>query len=681
MAGVHIIKGAIEVRNARNVLLVALERNSDLPQVISECDSSGNANNSYVECFGIRFKDVRGITISSLILKVSYATTGLTFVDSTGIVIQALCMSITEVTNSPKYEILIFFLNTTDIVINALTIAQGDIHVAQSKGVYISNVSFEYGGINFSQTIDIHISDIIATCIHCTCASFHQFSVKTAYTASNTCICDTNTTYTTFSTCIGDGLELESRDVIILLNTLNATIAKVKIYYAWKDGISLLNTSGTTITNVTIHYTGKAGISLTNSSNTTITNVTIQDAGIHLLNTSNMIITNITICYMERSGVGIEMIRSSGSTVSNVHVINGTTMNNTDRFNDIGIYMEQSQGIEINGSVILGTFIGVQVRAVNDSNITACIIKQTTHGIYMEDTHHINVKNTEVWHTNYIALLILSMIHGKIIDVELINSREGLHLTLVDDTIVKSVTIINWNDKAVIASGVINTSLVCLLLTTRNHTTHTVNSLHGITLYSCSNVTISQSTFTNIPSFDEASYVVSQPAVIALYYSEENIVIRDCSFEANNVTALTVVQSKVRISGKVNFTGNTAYRGGAMSYIQGGKMIVSEDSHITFKNNYARTTGGAIYLSTTYARSDIIKAGTTTECFIQVEGGYTQHHLTFVNNRAGLGGNELYGGGLQHACNNNCEGSPQRRSKTCLFEFLTVSDIKKLHTI
>ena len=166
-------------------------------------------------------------------------------------------------------------------------------------------------------------------------------------------------------------------------------------------------------------------------------------------------------------------------------------------------------------------------------------------------------------------------------------------------------------------------------------------------------------------SFNETdNYVAFQPAVITIYHCEKNIVIRSCSFEANNITALAVVQSKVRISGKVNFTGNTAFRGAAMTFTQGGKMIVSEDSHITFKNNYARITGGAIYITTTYTRSDSLKV--STECFIQVEGGYSQHHLTFLNNRAGLGGNELYGGGLQHACNHKCKGIPQKRSYTCL---------------
>ena len=80
MAGVHAFNGSIVVRKVRNVSLIVFERNTDLPQIISECGSNGNTSNSYVECFGIMFKDVRGITISSLILKMPYATTGITFI-------------------------------------------------------------------------------------------------------------------------------------------------------------------------------------------------------------------------------------------------------------------------------------------------------------------------------------------------------------------------------------------------------------------------------------------------------------------------------------------------------------------------------------------------------------------------------------------------------------------------
>ena len=567
IAGVHIMKGDIVVRNVKNVSLVALKRNIDLPQIISECGSSGDTSNGYVECFGIMFKDVRDITISSLILKMS---TGLTFIDSTEIGIRTVFV---EGKKNPKYVFSILFSNTTDILINSLIMVHGDIHVTQSRRVDVSNVTLVGGIMNIPQTIDVHITDIT------TCDPVDPFGVNTGCS----------------STCSSTFALLKSRDVIYLLNTFN-----------------------TTITNATIHYTGKRGIHLLNTFNTTITNVTICTAikaGIHLMNSSNTTITSIIIHYTETAG--IEMLQSTGSTVSNLHVIlskkDGISMkhNQLVKINDLnvtkcwqGIYMEQSQRIEINGSVVLNSNTGIIITDMNDINITACTIKRTPNGIFMENNHQTNL-----------------------IEIQFI---------CVSTPIVR-----------------------------------------GIVVYNCSNVTIAQSNFTNISSFDTESDVAFQPAVITIYHSEENIVIRDCSFEANNITALSVVQSKVRISGNVSFTENTAFRGAAMAFTQGGKMIVVKDSHITFKNNYAHITGGAIYITTTYAkrhRSSFLRA--STECFLQVEGEYTQHHLTFLNNRAGLGGNELYGGGLQYACNHKCKGLPQKRSDTCLSEFLTVSDIK-----
>ena len=649
MAGVHVIKGAIVVRNVRNVSLLTIEKNAYLPQIISTCGSSENVRNRYVECFGIMFEDVRGITISSLILKVSYAITGLTFIDSTKIVIQALSVSITEVTKSPEYVYSLMFSNTTDILMTSLAIAHGGIHVINSRRVDVSNVFLENGIIYLSQTVDVHVSDIT------TCDPFDH-DVDLNETA-----------------CSSDVVVLESRDVINLLNTFN-----------------------TTVENVTIHYTGKDGISVQNSFNTTIINITIgytREAGIHLQNTLNTIITRIIIHFTR--GAGIKMIGSSETTVSNIHVMNENDIimksNKLDKTfsTNYGIYIEQSQRIEVNGSVVLNSFTGIHIRDVNNTNITACTIKRACYGIDMNDNHQIIVKNTQVLHTEMSALRAFEAVHSKIMDIELINGSHTavLQLYSVVDTVINSLSIVNWTLEAIFAQEVKNTSLVniSLIITTTTIDVHTMTSFHGIALYNCSNVTIGHSIFTNIPSFVIASNVAFQSSVVALYYSEENIIIRNCSFEANNITALNVVQSKVRISGNVNFTGNTAYRGAAMTFTQGGKMILSEDSHITFKNNYARTTGGAIYIATTYIKMRIFAVffpilGITTECFIEVEG-YPQHHLIFLNNRAGLGGNELYGGGLQYACNHNCKRSPytvapERRSDTCLIEFLTVSDVK-----
>ena len=575
MAGVHIIKGAIEVRNVRNVSLVALERNVDLPQIISECRSSGNTSDGYVECFGIRFKHVRGISISSLSIEMIHhraaTISGLTFIDSTAISIEALRMSINGVSKKQKV-ISISFSNTTNVEINVFFTASGGIQMVQSRRVDISNLSFENGIMSCFQTTDISVSDITMT---------------------------------------------------------NPN----RVSYMWNDAIKLQNSVNTAITNVTIHYTRGRGIFLFNTSNTAITNITIHKA------------------------------------------------------HDAGIFMNENNGIDIKGAVVLHCLRGIHSKGVNDINITACTVKYTTnYGIYLSKSRQIIVKSTKVMHAGNSALGVSRVQDCKIIDTVLVNvsAKAALLVISVIDTIIRSMTIVDWTEKAIFVIGqeTVNTNLTNLSLIPTKNAANIYNSktFNGIVLFNCSNVIINQSTFKNIMSFGERSDVAFQPSVIAMYSSKENIVIRDCSFEANNITALTVVQSKVKISGKVNFIDNRAYRGAAMTFTKGGKMIVSEDSHITFKNNYARITGGAIYLTTTSSRIKAYNGGhrfvITTECFIQVESSYTKHRLTFLNNKAGLGGNELYGGGLQYACNDKCDLSPQRRSDTCLSEFLTASDIQ-----
>ena len=595
MAGVHVIKGAIEVRNVRNVLLVALERNIDLPQIISECRSSGNTSDGNVECYGIRFKHVRGISISSLSIEMIHhraaTISGLTFIDSTAISIQALHMSTNGVSKKQKV-ISISFSNTTNVEINVFFTANGGIQMVQSRRVDISNVSLENGIMSCLQTTDTSISDVTMT-------NPNMWN-----------------------------------DAIRLQNTVNTAITNVTIHYTREYGAFLLNTVNTEITNVTIHYTRRYGIFLFNTSNTAITNITIHKA------------------------------------------------------HDAGIFMNESNGIDIKGAVVLHCRIGIHSKGVSDIYIIACTVKYTTnYGIYLSKSRQINVKSTKVMYAGESALGVSRVQDCKIIDTVLVNvsAKAALLVISVIDTIIRSMTIVDWTEKAIFVIGqdTINTNLTNLsLIPTKNAANIFDNSktFNGIVLFNCSNVTIDQSTFKNIMSFGERSDVAFQPSVIAMYSSKENIVIRDCSFEANNITALTVVQSKVRISGNVSFTDNTAHRGAAMTFTRGGKMIVSEDSHITFKNNYARITGGAIYLTTTSSRIEAYRGGhvfvITTECFLQVERGPTKHSLTFLNNRAGLGGNELYGGGLQDACNDKCNLFPQRTSETCLDEFLTVSDIK-----
>ena len=40
----------------------------------------------------------------------------------------------------------------------------------------------------------------------------------------------------------------------------------------------------------------------------------------------------------------------------------------------------------------------------------------------------------------------------------------------------------------------------------------------------------------------------------------------NCSFETNNITPLKLTQTRLTVSGTLNFTNNTAYRGGGMVF-------------------------------------------------------------------------------------------------------------------
>ena len=189
----------------------------------------------------------------------------------------------------------------------------------------------------------------------------------------------------------------------------------------------------------------------------------------------------------------------------------------------------------------------------------------------------------------------------------------------------------------------------------------------GLLFRKCQSVTIDQSIIANFPSSELVSDIYAQKAVIVLYNSKYNILIKNCNFIANNITALKVVNSEVRLSGSVNFTNNTAYRGAAMVFMYSGKMILSKDCHIIYKNNYAYTTGGAIYTTNTDEFTVL------SDCFMEVEGGYSQARLTFQTNSAAQGGDIVYGGSLGRACKTD---SLQSLCDTCQFKFLSVSSIE-----
>ena len=194
-------------------------------------------------------------------------------------------------------------------------------------------------------------------------------------------------------------------------------------------------------------------------------------------------------------------------------------------------------------------------------------------------------------------------------------------------------------------------------------------------------ITIENSLFSGSMSSLSTADITQQIAVLEIYNSQ--VEIANCSFEYNNITPLKLIQTRLSVSGNLNFTNNTAYRGGAMIFIHNNSLSLSENSRVTFVGNRAIHTGGAMYIlpsifTAPNSRISILyctlyhcffdfSVSSSSTCFLNlndIESSTKQ--LIFTNNTAGQGGDVVYGGSL---------GTTSYTNKSCLSKFLEISVI------
>ena len=303
-------------------------------------------------------------------------------------------------------------------------------------------------------------------------------------------------------------------------------------------------------------------------------------------------------------------------------------------------------------------------------------VEQTQEiGIVIYESSDIHINDTHVIQAGINTLDMYQVSNITVANTALVNAAIGANIVRCYSVTFWSVTIGDWNLYGVYGydSNIVSLINISLIL---NTATLTKRRKSGLLFRTCKSVTIDQSIIANFPSSELVSDIYTQKAVIVLYNSKDNILIKNSNFIAKNITAVKVVNSEVRFSGSVNFTNNTAYRGAAMVFVYSGKMILSKDCHIIYKNNYAYTTGGAIYSTSTvgvHSDSSYDEFTVLPDCFMEVEGGYSQARLTFQNDSAALGGDIVYGGSLGRACKNDDLVSP---CDTCQFKFQSVSSIE-----
>ena len=138
------------------------------------------------------------------------------------------------------------------------------------------------------------------------------------------------------------------------------------------------------------------------------------------------------------------------------------------------------------------------------------------------------------------------------------------------------------------------------------------------------------------------------PAVVYMD-NVNNVILRDCNFYNNNISALFLSKSEIHIQGLLIFEQNTAIKGGAMLLCSGSILMPLPYTTVKFLGNHAHRTGGAIY-----AEQKCHGNSVQTLCFIKPPTYYIYNTVSIISsvqfifrgNTANSAGSDIYGGSL-----------------------------------
>ena len=146
---------------------------------------------------------------------------------------------------------------------------------------------------------------------------------------------------------------------------------------------------------------------------------------------------------------------------------------------------------------------------------------------------------------------------------------------------------------------------------------------------------------------------ISSVAVTVGILNARNFMISNCTFSNNEGSGLGLINTIVTFRGQNNFINNRGYSGGGIYMASGSYLYLTSDANLSFINNYANTTGGAINVGQTVINFSIAfsvafsdSAKYFTSCFYQFVDGSQSKHFYFNSNTAETAGSVIYGGSV-----------------------------------
>ena len=676
LPGTHHMEKPLVINNVQNMSLEALdtaEDNTDLPELAMYYSHNKSSGLPKGTIFQIMLNRSTNLAIKSLKINLhirgdTYATAALALLGCERVVIDGCSVTYHIIESNPT----IFYFNGSIVgesqEFSLLSTAKNGIVVLYSSEVIIHSSAID------SCDTAVMIDETFRATVNHTFISNCRFGVAVVKS---------------FVAYIQNTTIAHSKEVgVFVLNSNQIGILKSNIFYSNISGITVVCSAYLIIDNTNVVGIADRYPELCRNDSEY---VQVQATVVVYLSYS-IAISNSSV--RDSCGDGFSIANSSLVLIDSVH---------TYRTKYSGIYVDAlySDVHIVNATVLQAGNIGIDLRRVVHGFITNCTVsKVANNGILLLSSEYITLQNTKIYDIG-VAGVSLHLVSASILsDISVSKAKYGCHsyiigvisitslqVTMAEHTAIfmhLNTTSLRAQDVSITNSGRAVFLYNVFALQANNITVVNASAKNTISLYntaygSFSNLTISESHWDYLTSTD-SSYL---PAALLLY-NVTGVLIADCSFCDNRVTALKAVASTIFIDNTVEFMHNTAYRGAAMIFEQDSLMILYETAHVTFTNNHAILTGGAIHVTSNPYYRWIFGDATRTNCFFK---SYTSEMaLVFVNNSAEQGGDVLYGGSLDIACNDTeeltfyehqflVEGTLHTCTNSCLLEFKRLSEV------
>ena len=385
-------------------------------------------------------------------------------------------------------------------------------------------------------------------------------------------------------------------------------------------------------------------------------NIICYEGRLHVKKSKNIEITNNTIVG------GIEVHDSAIVTISycNVSLV-------VERY--IGtIYIIKSTNISLAGITLHSDNHGISIHHTNhtrlsnvtlfncsrtgldivhsiDTGVVNTTIVFSTMAILITYSKHTSLQHVALWHNSF-GISMRNVVKVNINNVFVSDSIYEVFSAEISISLsIKNLTAVNWTGSSFYLRHTDDVTLQNL--TVKSGTVQTSQMEYSQGLIGLShNITMENTLFSGSTSHSTTTDITRQPAVLEIYDSQ--VEMENCSFENNSITPLMLTKTLLSVSGNLNFTNNTAYRGGAIVFLYNNSLSLSENSRVTFVGNRAIHTGGAVYIVT----NTVYNSGVfCTNCFLKLNKiSKYEKQLIFTNNSAGQGGDVVYGGRMESTC-------------------------------